>query len=235
MFVTFDDITERKRAEAAITLQAEELRQRNNELNRLYRATQSLLSPTTSDVHDIANTIADMVLKEFGQDNCSVFLIDKNSNILDRVAVVGPYADQARKTVLTVEGAGQVPQAIRTGQVINTPNVGTNPAYVAGWEMARSELTIPLKIGDQVIGAMDIQSSKQGAFSSDDERLINIFAGRAVSVLERSRLNEELELRVQQLTSLHTIDMAISSSIDYEFNLGCPVGSGHRSTKNRRC
>jgi PAS domain S-box-containing protein len=220
VFVTFDDITERKRAEAAITLQTEELRQRNNELNRLYRATQSLLSPTTSDLHDIANTIADMVLKEFGQDNCSVFLINKNSNILDRVAVVGPYADQVRKTVLAMEGAGQVPQAIRIGQVINTPDVEANPTYIANWEMARSELTIPLKIGDQVIGAMDIQSSKQGAFSPDDERLINIFAERAASVLERGRLNEDLEIRVQQLTSLHTIDMAISSSIDMNLTLG---------------
>ncbi|HTX80310.1 MAG TPA: histidine kinase N-terminal 7TM domain-containing protein [Longilinea sp.] len=220
VFVTFDDITERKRAEAALTRQTEELRQRNNELNRLYRATQSLLSPTTSEVQDIANTIADMVLKEFGQNNCSVFLVDPNSNVLDRVAVVGPYADQVKKTVLTIDGAGQVPQAIRSGQVINTPDVGSNPTYIAGWEMARSELTIPLKADDRVIGVIDIQSAEAGAFSPDDERLIDIFAGRAVSVLKYSRLNEELERRIHQLTALHTIDTAISSSIDLGLTMG---------------
>ena len=211
------DITKRKQAEEALVRQTEELRQSNTELDRLYRATGSLLSSTPFDLQSISKTIVDIVRREFEQANCSVFLIKENE--LHRVAAAGEYAEQVSKVQLTLDGTGLVPQAIRGGRIINTQDVRTIPTNVPNWELTRSELTIPLKVGDQVIGAIDVQSAEQGTFKPDDERLMSIFAERAALALERGRLNEELEHRVQQLTSLRTIDMAISSSFDIHLNL----------------
>jgi putative nucleotidyltransferase with HDIG domain len=86
--------------------------------------------------------------------------------------------------------------------------------------MARSELTLPLKIEDRVIGAIDIQSTEPDSFKPNDERLMSIFAERAALAIERGRLNEQLERRFQQLTSLRTIDMAISGSMDLNLSMG---------------
>ena len=207
------DITERKRAEASLARQTAEL-------ERLYRASESLLFSSTYNLESLAKTIVEVVLRVFGQDNCSVFLVSKDSNRINRVAVAGPYADQVKKAALISDGPGQVPQAIRSGQVINTVDVQASSVYVPSWEDARAELTIPLKVGDQVIGALDVQSAELGAFTAEDERLMLVFAERAALALERGQLNEELEHQVQQLTSLRTIDMAISSSVDIKLILG---------------
>ena len=214
------DITQRKQAEEALGRRTRELGVRNEELDRLYRATGSLLSSTPFEAQALARTIVELALQEFGHANCSVFLIRKGSKELNRLAVAGPYADQVSKIVLTLEGKGQVSRAIQRGQVINTPDVRTSSDYVPSWEMARSELTIPLKIEDQVIGAIDVQSAEPNAFKTDDERRMTIFAERAALALDRGRLNEELESRLQQLTSLRTIDVAISSSMDIHLTLG---------------
>jgi PAS domain S-box-containing protein len=207
------DITERRRAEASLARQTAEL-------ERLYRASESLLFSSTYDLQSLAKTIVEVVLRVFGQDNCSVFLINKDSNQINRLAVAGPYADKVKKIALTSDGPGQVAQAIRSGQVINTPDVRAASVYIPNWEDARAELTIPLKVGDQVIGALDVQSAEPEAFTAEDERLMLIFAERAALALERGQLNEELEHQVQQLTSLRTIDMAISSSVDIKLILG---------------
>ncbi len=210
---TARDITERKRAEL-------DLQKRNEELARLYRASGSLIAGAALNVQEQAQKIVEVLLQEFGQDNCSLFIIRRDSNELLRLAAAGPYAAQVRNTQLTLDGNGLVVRAMRTGHSLNSPDVNAEPDYVPSWDAARSELAIPLKIGEHVIGAIDLQSSQLNAFTSDDERPMTIFAERAALFLEHSRLNTQMEARIQQLVALRTVDMAISGSFDLNLTLG---------------
>ncbi len=207
------DITERKRAELEMARQAEELA-------RLYRASSSLLTESPFDLPALAHTILKIVLDEFGQSNCSLFLVENGSDKLTRAAALGQYTDQVSKVIYTLDGPGLVPNAIRAGNCINTRDVLTDPAYVPAWDLARSELTIPLKVGNQVIGAIDIQSALTGFFSVDDERMMTIFAERAALALAHARLYTQTERRLENLTALRVVDTAIASSFDVNFTLG---------------
>ncbi len=211
--VNYHDITSRKQAEEALA-------QRNEELGRLYRASGSLISSSPADLHSLAETIVQVVLKEFGQANCSLFLVPTGSNELERIAVAGPFASEVSKSRLTLDGPGLVPQVVRTGEGINALDVQAIPAYLPGWKQTRAELAIPLKIGSSVIGVIDVQSATPQAFTADDERLMLIFAERAALALEHARLYVQTENRMQNMISLRTIDTAISSSFDIKFTLG---------------
>ena len=207
------NIEEIKRTEMA-------LRESNKELARLYRASSALISGAFLNTGEQAQKIVEVVQQEFGQDNCSLFIIQGDSNELVRLATAGPYADQVRNAKLTLDGNGLVARAIRKGETINVPDVHADPDYVPNWDEAQSELAIPLKIGDNVIGAVDVQSSQLNAFSPDDERPMTIFAERAALILEHSRLSTQMEERIQQLVALRTVDMAISGSFDINLTLG---------------
>ncbi len=208
-----EDITARRQTELERTRQAEELA-------RLYRASGSLLSESPFDLHALAQTILNTVLKEFGQANCSILLADEGSKKIIRMAAGGAYASQVSRLELTLDGPGLIPLAIRTGHCVNTPDIRANPAYIPGWEMARSELTIPLKISDRVIGAIDVQSAEPAAFSPDDERLMTIFSERAALALEHARLYSQTERRLENLAALRTVDTAIASSFEINFTMG---------------
>ena len=161
----------------------------------------------------------DTVWKEFGQANCSLVMVQEDSQDLVRLMVSGPYADQLNRGKLTLHGPGLLPKAIRTGQVINVPDVSQSPDYLANWPAARSELTIPLKIGSGVIGAIDLQSKELNAFNASDEHLMTIFAERAALALSNARLYEQTMRSLQRLTAFRTIDQAISSSMDLRVTL----------------
>jgi PAS domain S-box-containing protein len=214
------DITGRKQAEEKLASQAEELRRRNDELARLYRAYGSLISGASLNLQEMARSIVAVVQQEFGQANCSLLVVSRDSKELHRLAAAGPYTGQVKNKRLTLDGPGLVPQAVRTGATINAGDVRSRPDYLSNWEAAQSELAIPLKIGNSVIGVIDVQSSKPQAFTPDDERLMSIFAERAALVLEHGRLNAQTETHIQQLLALRTIDMAISSSFDLSMTLG---------------
>ena len=213
------DITERKQSEEFLARQAEELHRRNDELARLYRASGLLISGAALNLQDLAQKIVEVVQQDFGQGNCSLFIVKKDSNELVRLAVAGPYRGQVRSRNLDLAGPGLVTRAIRMNQVVNVRDVQSDPDYIQGWGAAQSELVVPLKIGSEVIGVIDVQSSQPGAFSSDDERLISIFAERAALALEHSRLNAQTDSRMQQLLALRTIDMAICNSFDTNLTL----------------
>ncbi len=178
------EIAERKRAEDA-------LRNRNRELGRLYQASNALLPSANPDLSRLAQAIVSTVQREFHKANCSLVLVQPGEDRLNRVAVSGPYAAEVRNMQLSLSGPGIVPEVIRTGRLLSVPDVFNQPRYQAGWAKARSELAIPLTIGDQVIGAIDVQSEELADFNQEDERLLTYFASRAALALQSARLFEE--------------------------------------------
>ncbi|NOH02889.1 MAG: GAF domain-containing protein [Chloroflexi bacterium] len=214
IIVFAENITERKRAENALKRQGEELQQRNVELERLYRASEALLSGALADLPSLARTIVTTMSREFRQSNCSLLLLNHETRQLERIAVEGPSAQQAAQTALRLDQPGLIAKAVRSGQVINVPDVAGDPDYLPNWKAARSEMVIPLKVGADVIGALDVQSPNPAAFREEDERLMTIFAERAALALERTRLNEKTIKQLERLAALRVIDLAISSSFD---------------------
>jgi PAS domain S-box-containing protein len=214
VMVTTIDITERNKVEEALERQAAELRQSNRELARLYRAYETLLAGTEVSLPGLGAAVVQTVLREFEHSNCSLFLVNRETKELDRLSAEGPYAPEVRDAQLSLDGPGLVPKAIRTGEIINVSDVDADPNYVSNWKLARSELVVPLKVGSEVIGALDVQSSEPSAFDANDERLMSIFAERAALGIERTRLHEQTLRQLERLGSLRTIDLAISSTFD---------------------
>jgi putative nucleotidyltransferase with HDIG domain len=189
-----------------------ELERRNQELARLYRASDVLLSSPAPNLSGLAQTIVETILREFGQSNCSLFILEADNQRLNRAAVAGPYSANVRDVDLIVSGPGLVPEAVRTGQIINVPDVRRHPNYLPNWPAARSELAIPLKLGGYVIGAIDVQSAEPAAYGPDDEHLLSAFAERAALALENARLFGGLQRRTAELEVIARVSSALRSA-----------------------
>ncbi len=193
-----------------------ELSRSNEELARLYRSSVSLITGSTVDIQKLAQNIVEIVRSELGESSCSLFLLKEGTNEIERIAASGAYSypEEASRGKVTLDGEGLVPQAMRLGKIINVPDVLKETHYVPDWKDARSEMVIPLMVGDQVIGAIDVQCASPAAFDPDDERLMSIFAERAALTLEHARLYQQTEKRLRRLDALRNIDIAISANID---------------------
>ncbi|MDI6697079.1 MAG: GAF domain-containing protein [Anaerolineales bacterium] len=82
-----------------------------------------------------------------------------------------------------------------------------------------SGISLPLRAEQRVIGVMHLWSEKRRSFSAEEQRLLLAIADMAGNALQRSRLYEETQRRVEQLNALQTVDRAISSSLDVHFSL----------------
>ncbi len=62
-----------------------------------------------------------------------------------------------------------------------------------------SEMALPLLSGDKVIGALDVQSVEENAFSQEDINILQTIADQLAVAFEKTRLVEQLQRSVEEL------------------------------------
>lgn len=183
VIVVARDLTEQKRREEELALQAAELA-------ALYRASARLL-PTEAGVAGLAEQMVNALIQEFAFADCGLMLVDEAAGELKRVARAGPY--QVTTTApLLLDGPGLTTAAVRLRQTIYAPDVSADERYFPGEARTRSELAVPLQAGGRVIGVLDLQSDRLDAFDERARRIIAAFAERAELALANALLLERL-------------------------------------------
>lgn len=173
-----------------------------HEMRTLHRATSFLFASsvfTSDNLSEIARRIAETVVGEFGQVNCSVIVVSEVSSELIWLAQAGEYA-QAQLGPVYLDGPGLIPEAIRTGQTVYAPDVLENAHYRASSPLTRSELVIPLRTAKGVYGALDMQSADLDAFDEQDRHVMMAFAERAAAAIENMRIYSDIQRRVRERT-----------------------------------
>ena len=106
---------------------------------------------------------------------------------------------------------GLVGWSANSGQSVLAPDVNREPRYVPLPESPsiRSELVVPLRSGDEVLGVLDIQSERLHAFTEIDHSVLESLAAQAAIAIENVRLAERsrqmavLEERTRIARELH--------------------------------
>jgi signal transduction histidine kinase/PAS domain-containing protein len=192
----------------------QQIRRRLDELEAIYQAAQALQQVLTPEqlAQKIIATLEKLLDYEYG----AVLLIDEPSGRLLPFALSdrgrGPEFLEADKANVTSRssrlGEGIPGWVAQTGRSVRVGDVRQDRRYVAIRENVRSELCVPLRLGDQVIGVVDVESKQINAFSKNDQRILETVASQVAIAIQNSRLLEqvqrharELELRVAQRTA----------------------------------
>jgi GAF domain-containing protein len=64
-------------------------------------------------------------------------------------------------------------------------------------------MTLPLKVGDRIIGALDVQSHYPNAFSEDDTAIMQVMADQLAVAIQNARLIQESQDNLRHLENLY--------------------------------
>ena len=67
--------------------------------------------------------------------------------------------------------------AIKARETVVSNDVARDPRYLTALASTGSELIVPVIVGDEVVGTLDVEDESTGAFSDDDRRLFERVAG----------------------------------------------------------
>lgn len=92
-------------------------------------------------------------------------------------------------------GKGITGTAAVSRETIRVQDTTQDPRYIASHPDIRSEVAVPLVLQDRVIGVMDLESDRVGAFTEDHVRILGLLAPQVASSIENARLYEALAQR----------------------------------------
>jgi GAF domain-containing protein len=192
-----------------------DLRRRADQLTLIAEVSKSLTS--TLDMRELMRDAASLIHDRFGYPFVHVFSVHQNRRLIEYVAGSGKRARSLEGYAIDLDQAeGMIALAARTGETLLSNDVSTDERYRPSPlppRNTRSELAVPLKFNNQVIGLLDIQSDKGNAFSEDDRFLFEAVADSIASAMRNADLYRSEHWRRQVADSLREVAGLISANV----------------------
>jgi len=183
----------------------EDYRERNRR-NLEIAARISRETAMLSETDDLLNRLVDLICDEFNLYHAQVFLIDDIAlNAVLAFSRDGRMMEQKPK--ILVGSRTVVGQATATlkAVVIEDTSLTEGQPYLPNPALpdTRSELALPLTVGDRVVGALDLHSNRARFFTGDMIRLFQLLADQIAITLQKGKLLAQSEQRLQQSETLN--------------------------------
>lgn len=104
-------------------------------------------------------------------------LVDKRTRQLEPLLAVGMQPDATSRTLYAEpQGNGVTGFVAATGKSYLCEDTANDPLYLPGAENARSSLTVPLILHDEILGTFNVESPRPGAFNENDLQFLELFS-----------------------------------------------------------
>lgn len=197
--------------------------QQEQKINAIHKAGEELADLTPDELaelgveertdllkYNIARHMKDLL----GLDFIEIRLLDRETARLVPLLTEGmtPLAAN-RELYAKKEGNGVTGFVAATGQSYLCPDTTNDPLYLEGAAGARSSLTIPLLYHGTVIGTLNVENEKAGAFDERDRQFLEIYARSVASALNTLELLQAEKLSTAT-ASVEAISRELALPID---------------------
>ncbi len=154
----------------------------------------------TEDYLDrILQVISEMVAETFDSPVCSIMIVDEDKQELSVRAARCSSPEYLQKIPLKIKDS-LIGRVVSERTLVAVPDVAAEKSYKYP-ELARrsglaSLLSVPLSVGQSVIGTLNIYTSEHRSFTPEEVGFAKAVAGQAALALENARLiSETLEMK----------------------------------------
>jgi GAF domain-containing protein/HAMP domain-containing protein len=170
-------------------------------INEVGRVATSILDP-----EELLAGVVNLITKEFGYYYSAIYLIDNTGYVCDLKAATGEAGRLLKESKHQVENSDNntIGKSIRTRIAQIALDTGEKPVRFENplLPYTRSTLSLPLIVGDQVLGVLDVHSTQPSAFKEQDIETLQNMANQVAISLDNARLFQETRQRLNELRNL---------------------------------
>jgi len=167
-------------------------------INRIGRRAASLL-----DRQELLQTTVDAIQRELGYYQAAVLLLDEDTHDLFVAAATDNFWQIIPESHRQQLGQGLIGAAAQTGQTVLANDALSDPRlYDGGW-VSPASLSAPIKVGEEVIGVLEVEDRVKNVFDRQDVAALEVVADQLAVALENARLYHELQARAEALNQAY--------------------------------
>ncbi len=175
------------------------------------------------DLDELLNEVVTLLHEQFGYSFVHLFTVDRaQQKIVYRAGWPPPSVDttEGGKPVCDLKPSeGIVAWVTCHGEAVLINDVHNDPRYrrlAPAPVEAQSQLTVPLKFGDEVLGVLDIQSERREAFDDDDLFLFKALADSVAIAIRNASLYASERWRRRVADNMRDVAGLLSAGIELE-------------------
>ncbi len=185
--------------------------QRRQEAEAL-RDTATALN-SSLDLEEVLRQILANVERVVPHEAANIALIEDNT-----VQVIGGWDtnksgwDEIAQTLFAV--INQNPHLIKSRQPLTIEDTQADCKWKVQWYWVRAYMGIPICLNEQVIGFLNLASSKPNFFAANHTKHLQVFANQAAVAIQNARLHTQAETQAMNMASLNIAGQAMTSTLD---------------------
>jgi len=191
---TLEELEERvEERTAELSLANERNERRAKQFEAIAHIARTISS--TRDLDVLLSQITTVISQEFGFYHVGIFLLDtaKAYAVLSAANSDGGKIMLERGHRLKVGETGLVGYVTGTGKARVALDTDVDAIFFNNPDLpeTRSEITLPLHVGDEIIGALDVQSTEPNAFFQEDINILSTLADQVSIAIQNAEQFEE--------------------------------------------
>jgi len=187
-----------------IEAQQENSERRSRQFEAITRVTQAISA--TRNLKELLPQIASVISDQFGFYHVGIFLNDTTAGyaVLSAANSEGGQRMLARGHQLKIGSQGIVGTSVGSGLPRIALDTGSDAVYFDNPDLpkTRSEMALPLRNEDQVIGALDVQSLERDAFSDQDIGVLATLASQVSLAIVNAQIFDQSQRALAEAESI---------------------------------
>jgi GAF domain-containing protein len=155
---------------------------------------------------ELMNEVVELIRQRFDFYHAQVFLVDDDGRNAKLAASTGSVGREllARQHALPVGSQSVIGQVTANSEPVIALDTDTSAVHRRNELLpdTRSEMALPMRIGDRVVGALDVQSVAPDAFDEEDVAVFQIIADDLAIAWDNAKLYIQLEEAMQRVQYL---------------------------------
>lgn len=183
----------------------------------------STISSRELDIQKMLTTVVHLTQRKFGLYHAHIFTYDEANKNMQIVACGWKEGDEHQGTHGTTtipldQEQSLVARAARNRAPVVVNDVHNEPGWLPNPFLpdTQSELAVPLAIGDEILGVLDVQSDQLDAFSDEDVSIQVTLAAQIATALQNARSFARAQRQADREAMLNAISQKIQSATSVE-------------------
>lgn len=205
--------------QAAVGIEASQLyeaqRRRAVQLQTIADVMRRVLS--ILEIDPLLGEVVQLVRERFGYTHAHIFTLDAAGDEVIFRASTDPDSPfwKSRGGRATLD-EGLVGWVARNGEAVMAGNVSKDPRWLPDQTDVGSEVAVPLKVGTETVGVLDVQSGDKDTFDDEDLFILRTLGDQIAVALESARLHATEQEEAWVLNALLQVAQNIAQARDLD-------------------
>lgn len=173
----------------------------------------SAVTSQTLDLDELLGNVSEIVRRVLHYEFFAILLYNEKQKDL-RIRYSVAHREEVIRNLSVALGEGITGAAAASREPVLVTDVRADDRYLNSVDAVRTELAVPMVARKKLVGVIDVQSTRDGAYGEHDSSMLQLIASRVATAIDNARLYRRADRQYRTLKTLGRISQEFTAILE---------------------